>query len=371
MQNIAYRVPSVFEIWTTYPDGRVVRNNQPSSSRVITRSQSGYTGKFPKVKPLPIHAYGLSVQDITLNAKAETLFISSGAIERHEGPALSPIVWGVTFTPNPNYGDLYNEALERLTSKVRGDLDLSIDLAEANQTRRMLNLQQQVIDYTRTFVRRFGPLKAAANAWLGYTYGVKPLVQSIYGVADENIRCVINKTARFSARANGKFTPKSAQFKRYNGDIIDMPVVNSNIKLSVTIGLDMRTDAFDLARWTSMNPASIAWELLPLSFVADWFWNLGGYLRNLETYCYYGGKFRSGYRTNLMTGGLTTRIYAQSATSTARNTTEYVGKLQTTGIERIVLSEYPAPTLPSFGAQLGSSRLLSGAALLAQLLDRR
>lgn len=381
MQNLAFRVPALLEHRIRYPNGSVTVLDKPSSSRVITRSQIGYTGKRPKGNPMPPHAYSLSVQDLLLHADSSYTFKSDGRVEYQYGPALYPGVWGVTYDPAPVYTDLYNEALDKFNRKVRGDLDISVDLAQASQVRRMLNYQQKVLDYEAVFYGRHpyfykisrsrGMIKLISAAYLEWLYGVKPLLQTVFDAADENIRVVINKTARFSARASAEFNPSYAIFRRFDSEYVRMPVTSSKMKISVTIGADLRTNKFDYSRWSSLNPVSIAWETLPYSFVVDWFYNVGGYLRNLETYLLYWNDFRSGYRTNLLVGMLGCDLYASSNTAINQGYTKYTGKLKTVGIERTVLASYPAPAPPSFRASLGSSRLLAGAALLAQQLSSR
>jgi hypothetical protein len=50
--------------------------------------------------------------------------------------------------------------------------------------------------------------------------------------------------------------------------------------------------------WTSLNPIGIAWELAPLSFVADWFVNIGDLLSLWENYVVFANRFVRGYRTD-------------------------------------------------------------------------
>jgi len=130
-----------------------------------------------------------------------------------------------------------------------------------------------------------------------------------------------------------------------------------------------------LAGWSSLNPISIAWELTPYSFVADWFIDIGSYLRATESALLYQQAFRSGTSTStyyrlfeteqsgvsqlLSNGKLTTTIDDCKAVS------RQIGK------NRSVLTGSPYPRLPSFRADLGSSRLFSAAALLSQFVGKK
>lgn len=373
MQNVTMRVPAALDTWSQ-PSGsnNVSYVAQPSSSRFFIRNQSGYTGKHPKQRPYPIHAYTFRVDDITMSHTYDHIDNSNNHTWG-SGPCLSPSsIVGINLHPTFDSLDttIYNEVVDKLNDQTRGNLDVSVDLAEAHQTAKMFRVVEKAVDYTRTFFKS-GPLRFASNAWLEYTYGVKPLLSSIYGIADENLRTVINKTAHFSARVSKTFNPDSIDISTIWG-MMNFPVVKgSSIKRSYTLGLDMRTDQFDLARWSSLNPLSIAWELTPYSFVADWFLNVGGYLRNMETYLLYANKFRSGYRTRLTVGEIAFKQYRTSIGGFKYVSDAFYGTAKLTIIERILLTSYPAPELPSFNARLGSSRLTSAAALLSQLLKVR
>jgi hypothetical protein len=321
---------------------------------------------------MPLHAYNFNAQRIALQHNATYLYLNKD-IETANGFALNTAISGATYQPVFDWNPLQNQALEKLTSQTRGDLDLSIDLAEMGKTLKMLKLSEQAVDYTSTFVKRFGPIRAASKAWLTYTYGIKPLLSSIFGIADENLRMVINKTQRYRVRASGFYFPTTVNLNTCLGSV-NFPVEGGSkpVKVSVTYGLDLRTEQFDLSRWSSLNPVSIAWELTPLSFVFDWFYNVGGYLRNYETYLISDNKFRSGYRTRLAVGEVKCGISDVGVgAGEISHSSIWKGNIKSTNIERTVLASYPAPTLPSFGVDMGSSRMLSAAALLGTLLGRR
>jgi hypothetical protein len=322
------------------------------------------------VNPKPIHSYDFNAQQISLRHDAAYNY-TNGTHEYASGPGLSATINGVTLSPAYDWTSLENQALNRLTDKVRGDLDVSIDLAESGKTLKMLKLQDQIIDLSKTFVKRFGPIRAASKAWLSYTYGFKPTLQTLYGIADENLRVVINKTQRYRARASENWYPTTASINTVVGPVAFPIVKGSPVKVSVTYGCDLRTDQFDLARWSSLNPVSIAWELMPYSFVVDWFYSVGSYLRNMETYLLYANKFRSGYKTRFSASDIRFQIIDVGKNAgEISHSSIWKGTLKHVNINRVALNSYPAPHLPVLGANLGSSRLISGAALLGNILGR-
>lgn len=359
-------------IRNTYdPSGLLVLHEEiPASYQNITFNQTSTAGARPD--PLVPNAYHINCQTINANQSSGKYVYGNGAVLEGTGPILHPGSNGVTLLPSYDYSTLYNKALSKLTDKVRGNLDLSIDLAEYRKTLKMLKLSNEAMDYTKTFVNRYGIPKVLSKAWLTYQYGVRPLLGSIFGVADEMLRDVLGNSQHYFVRESEMFVPTSVVYSHMLAGTLSMKVASSSIKKSVTIGMDIRTDQFDLARWSSLNPVSIAWELTPFSFVADWFLNVGGYLRNMETYCLYANKFRSGYTTYL-SAGTALATFSQNTVLPADPVISVYGTLTVkhVDINRVPLSSYPAPTLPQLKVELGASRLISAASLLAQFLNGR
>jgi len=124
-----------------------------------------------------------------------------------------------------------------------------------------------------------------------------------------------------------------------------------------------------LANLTSLNPASIAWELTPFSFVVDWFFDVGGYLRALETALIYGSLFVDGFILRSYRNWGECRIDSRKDYgSDTFNIYQGSGTYQKTRYERAPLLGYPFPKLPVFKADLSSAQLLNAAALLSQHL---
>lgn len=360
LQPLNVRMPGY---WTqTLRNGDVIL--YPSTARRVIRESSGYVGKRSKIRPLPIHPYSFKHYDWSVKNRS----VASDGAESNEGAYGSPSYPGSYFdlsTDQADMNDLWNKALDKLNDKVRGNLDLSIDIAESHQTAKMLRVTDRVQDYTKTAFGRFGPLKAPASVWLAYTYGVRPLCQTIFGLADESVRVVINRLNNNTGRATQDVINPRVVVDTVHG--LRTFTTKGTMKCSVTVGVRLYTPDFDLSRWTSLNPVSIAWELMPYSFVVDWFLNVGGYLRNMETYLLQSSKFHSGYRTNLVACNLTISDDRSTPTYLNINT----GSCNGVFLDRSLLSGYPIPNLPSFKANLGSSRLISAASLLANFLGRR
>lgn len=312
----------------------------------------------------------------------------------------------------------YNAALDRLNGKVRGSLDLATSLAEAGQTVKMLNLVDRYVtvstDMANSYRREVGWRYASllsksrfrkelmrwqsglakrhpreyrprpipkddgfiskvsnlgANGWLEFTYGLSPLLSDISGVANQAVRHCRNAMV---IRAKSEFVISedknvSVSYGGYTGTHPCKTRGSSKVEISVRM---LPNWDKGLNQWTSFNLLGIAYELLTLSFVLDWFLNVGNYLRNLETSLLYDNSFSSGYVS------VTTK-YSQETEASGVSTTPwgdvYVlngakSSLTSCAFNRSLLYSYPTPRAPRFQADLGWRRLLSAASLLRGLL---
>jgi hypothetical protein len=274
---------------------------------------------------------------------------------------------------NSRITSAYNLALERLNGKVRGTLDLSVAAAELGSTRRMLNATEGL---TRTIEgfrqRKLAVVKRVSREvsgrYLEWRYGWQPLLSDIYEAADESQRYVANKVQDIRATATLKYPELTG--KVFSAEGVNFPTqVKTQGKTSVAIELRFKTAQDRLDRWASLNPVSIAWELLPYSFVADWFYNVGDYLRGMETGFLYKDNFVDGYVSTLNACIYDAKIDANLKPGTTRYIYNGSYMLRYVRFERSLLSSYPLPRLPSWNAKLGSQRLLSAAALLEQFLN--
>lgn len=370
MEDLYLHTPGSLATWSRAPNGdETITPFYDCAHSFTRRVQTSYTG--PRI-PDVMHPYTLNVQDMELsltyyykNADNSSAGGSGDVLHQSSNN-------GVIFHPTFDDVDaaLTSEALEKLSTKVRGNLDISVDLAQSRQTIKMLNAVDQAEGYIRDFRDRFPVFRLASKAWLTWQYGLKPTLGTIFGAADENIRFILNQISRHTARASGVYSPDSVGITtRFGG--LTFPLQGATLKRSITFGVDLRSSRFDLDRWTSLNPASLAWETLPLSFVADWFLDVGSYLRNLETWLLYEHNFRSGYRTVLTAGEVRVDTHESNPVfPMIEHESSFTGFVKVLFIERSLLNGYPAPRFPSFNAQLGSHRLLSAAALMAQLLKR-
>lgn len=113
-----------------------------------------------------------------------------------------------------------------------------------------------------------------ANMWMGYRYGVMPLVYSMRDILktiDRGVNMVNRKARYITPRRTSTQQPSPAydyKWSAYEGQII--------IRGNIFQHFDFDT----VANFSGIgfNPAVTAWELIPYSFVFDWFVNMGDYI---------------------------------------------------------------------------------------------
>lgn len=295
--------------------------------------------------------------------------------------------FGLSDTVPDGQSLVYNKTLSKLYDKVRGDVDLSVDAFQGRQTKAMMStrLQQarqvffqkaplglKAIGGIISTMRRSNP-RDWGSLWLEWTYGWKPLAGSIFGSAEQMILAT-HPSGGGSSSPNGLPISASSSESTANRATVtngatpgtrNTKVVRAIYQSKVVAYYSMSSGGIQsVANYTSLNPVSIAWELVPYSFVADWFVNIGGYLRNLESSLLYNSSFTGGYAcersqisVNESIGG-GNEVFSCSAS----------GESTTRNFIRNPLGGSPMPRAPTFSLKLSASRLISAASLLSQQL---
>lgn len=205
--------------------------------------------------------------------------------------------------------------------------------------------------------------KRVAQAYLGYMYGIRPLMADIYGIID--------------ALSNGLAKLPVGQVKQTRTTTIPPPAVglhrvvkNYDYKLGCTVSYTFAVtngDSFQLWRYGITNPLSLAWELFTLSFVADWFTGVGSFLSGLQRPL--GLTVLHGYESLWLDGklNLDADMFEIMKSSTSE---QFVGgkricsqPVRAKGLQRYVLNSIGIP-LPYLDLDLNLNQALAGIALL-------
>lgn len=125
------------------------------------------------------------------------------------------------------------------------------------------------------------PKKTASN-WLELQYGWLPLLQDVHGAAE----ALAKRDAPEHWTITGKgvvrepWHTKVTRWSGYKrGQIVARGMQGAFVRLDYIPANDFFTNLSSLGL---TNPAQLAWELLPYSFVVDWIWPVGDWLSSLD-----------------------------------------------------------------------------------------
>jgi hypothetical protein len=201
-------------------------------------------------------------------------------------------------------------AENKLSKKLNStDIDLGVALGEARETAHMLSSAMLSTFVAAKRAKRgdfSGMLKAlglsantdpklqrfrdipdkAAGCWLGYSYGVRPLLSDVFGAVSAlekrmNVPDVITRRVStfeeidlelqgtYNARPGFGDPDTCLKFKGGH---------RCSEKLTFTVANPF---TYTLSQLGLTNPLNVAWELVTLSFVVDWFLPIGSWIQGL------------------------------------------------------------------------------------------
>jgi hypothetical protein len=217
-----------------------------------------------------------------------------------------------------------NKAYDKFRGKLYDTASLGVDFAEYRQSLSMMaSSVGTLIRFTKA-VKRLDFLAAAqilkmhivppkvsrkrawSNNWLEYHFGWEPLVRDIHDACD----VLNNPLKRFEAtRATRREYDFRDIFVNY-GSVTRTGWWRTQYALyqGGTVRTIENATLHSLDQFGVINPATILWELVPFSFVVDWFANVGQVLASLTDFAgmtlentYSGTVFRTQQWTILKT----------------------------------------------------------------------
>lgn len=172
---------------------------------------------------------------------------------------------------------------------------LAVDLVELRKTKEMvskagMDLYQAFRDLKRgrpfsklrEEMNRDGFSSYAGNKWLEFIYGWAPTVSSAYEVADVLAEkwqngSIIKGKVKASVRKDNAYPLN--KLAGVDGLVVASCKTTCKVFYQYTI-VDKKLVTLSQLGFT--NPAAIVWELLPWSFVIDWFVDVGGYINRMD-----------------------------------------------------------------------------------------
>lgn len=356
--------------------------NMSGSSAIgykITKTQNGANSPgFPDV--LTENAYTVTIDEryiprITTQwvdypySRIAGCFAYSGT----DGTSKS-LVW----TPESEYA-----LMGRIVDQVRGhDFNLGVALGEAHTTARMIGdtaitIARAIRDVKRgnlvSAAKRLGlrkapkhtsPKKTAANNWLEYQYGWMPLLSDVHSGAEalaHNLRPAykMRYKARFTQRDPAEFYstahPWNYRINNYIAKQYIYEMTESSVPtLPQNLGL--------------ADPEVVAWELVPFSFVLDWFLPIGDYLSLRAESSRLTGKWITSTKTYKHSQFQSAGNCVITDPTTARST--YHRLITFTRSVSGTPPKMPLPRIKPLTESFSVKRIFSGLALLTQVFGK-
>lgn len=139
-----------------------------------------------------------------------------------------------------------------------------------------------------------GRAKGLGDAWLEYHFGWQPLVQDIHDGLQN-----ASKSDFGSHRVHGKRQLDTGGYTVNHvddgGHALDQWEVSATFKMAADVHIS-NGNAFLANRMGLVNPVSVAWNLIPFSFVVDWFGNVGQVINSMTDFV--GLDVRNAYSTS-------------------------------------------------------------------------
>jgi hypothetical protein len=197
------------------------------------------------------------------------------------------------------YNDTYNDVYKKFVAQLGDSSQWGVNLAEYGQSISMIvKRATQLRRFTKKLnhfdfpgaanelglgsvpkgVRRKS--KALADNWLEYHFGWEPLVKDI-GSAIDVLQRPPPKKKKVVAKSQRVFP--NVDHPSGSSPVWTEEVYTMKVRLSADISVS-NPNLYMANQLGFVNPLSIAWELVPFSFVVDWFGNVGDVLSSMTDF---------------------------------------------------------------------------------------
>jgi hypothetical protein len=276
--------------------------------------------------------------------------------------------------PIPIGSNAENDAIIQALLELKGQrVNLGVALGELQSTANLVGTTAGRIGRAYKSVKR-GNFRGALNhlgqaatgrnstlpkSWLEMQYAWKPLLSDVHGAFQE---LVFADTAKFRVTARGKWSAKDEGSYVYSSSYGSKRITYQR-ESGVRVRLDYvpgNTFFSTLSRVGLTNPAEIAWELVPFSFVVDWFSPIGDFLSSLDAA--FGWTFMSGSCSTLQRMKGRETPGPPSGYYTSGN---FEGRWRRVRLDRKVYLSSPLPSSPGIKNPISLGHAANGLSLLA------
>lgn len=214
--------------------------------------------------------------------------------------------------------------------------------------------------------------QAVARGWLELQYGWKPLLNDVFGSAEALANrqlAPMHVTARVREKRE---QPWKWENQSKTGKLTSGNFGSGSRKTDVTVSVTYYRPANQSTSMSALgitNPALVAWEVVPFSFVADWFLPIGNFLETFDATS--GLEFYSGYRTTFVRRNYNYTRYQRGVDSySVSQDMSYTASKEYVSCVREVLTTFPTVTRPYFRNPFSVTRAASAIALISVLFRK-
>ncbi len=254
------------------------------------------------------------------------------------------------------------------TAKTLANAFLQVKKGKFVQAMKSLGISRAIVKNKKTSL---SPNKSVADNWLALQYGWLPLLSDIDGACKKLAQRQFPPVYKFKGRSitadsqqiiktapstYGRFEWYELQYKCETEFMMAFCKLNHTARTMSELGIS--------------DPALLAWELLPYSFVVDWFLPVGNYLASIN---YTDGlQFKTGYYRQFSTNSWLCKITGNKFHVNGPPEYDQIFYPTTYAVSRNVwlsrtrLNSAPTPTLPQLKNPLSPTHMLNGLALLSK-----
>lgn len=267
--------------------GGVLQNSYTS----LMRDYANAEATFKRKKPSPLNVTRFTVTEYVENQEVYERGSDAPYMYRRVGDIA--YVFNTSVLKTDRFDTDGNFNLNRARHKLSGQgQDLGETLAELDQTVKLVRknlsrlsnigsslkagewskLSSLIKGDVPNSVKRMKPSKRLASGYLEVMFGILPLMSSVHTAVNAYGNGILTKGHKVSKVSGTKRLDLSKTFD---------PSQLSNLGRATISGTVKNPNIATLNQYGLLNPAMMAWQRLPYSFVIDWFLPIGTILGSL------------------------------------------------------------------------------------------
>lgn len=223
--------------------------------------------------------------------------------------------------------------------------------------------------FSRDYAKRGA--KALGGGWLSLQYGWKPILNDVHGAAEHLATLGLQPVYVTTRKSKKRITPGDSFTYTKQESLETRKLIEGSrvtvVKYGVTYHKSPNPNQ-TLKEVGITNPALLAWELLPYSFVVDWFLPIGSWISTFDATL--GLEFHSGYKTLFSKVATTYTESASGRYGSYIDENHGTAAFEEVYCQRTKLTSFPLPALPRFKDPTSLSHMVTSLALLTKTFKR-